>query len=77
MHVMQDLVALAITAIAAAWLARTLTRRLSAPPCRPPAPPGCGDGFVPLDALATPRTPHADGTAPLQPGVSKRPERCQ
>jgi hypothetical protein len=55
----QDILALAIAAIAAAWLARTLARRLVAPPCRPPAAPGGGDGFVPLDALARPRAPAA------------------
>jgi len=77
MHVMQDLVALAITAAAVVWLARTLTRRLFAPPCRPPAPPGGGDGFVPLDALAAPHTPHPDGDAHLQPGARRRRERRQ
>jgi hypothetical protein len=52
----QDILALAIAALAAAWLARTLVRRLVAPPCRPPAAPGGGDGFVPLDALVPPRS---------------------
>ncbi len=48
---MQDFLALAIAAAAAAWLGWALTRRLFAPPCQPPdAPPG-SDGFVPLDAL--------------------------
>ena len=47
---MQDLLALAVAALAAGWLARTILRRLTAPPCRPPSPGG-GDGFVPLDEL--------------------------
>ena len=48
---MQDTLAIAIAVVAAGWLAWSLSRRLVAPPCRPPdAPPG-SDGFVPLDAL--------------------------
>ena len=48
---MQDALALALAVAAGLWLARSLIRRLFAPPCRPPdAPPG-SDGFVPLDAL--------------------------
>ena len=33
---LQDLVAIAVALAAAAWLARTLRRRLFAPPCSPP-----------------------------------------
>ena len=49
---MQDAIAIAIAAIAAVWLARSLMQRLVAPPCQPPSagPPGT-DGFVPLDSL--------------------------
>jgi hypothetical protein len=48
---MQDRLAIAIAVATGAWLAWSLTRRLFAPPCRPPdAPPG-SDGFVPLDEL--------------------------
>lgn len=48
---MQDILALAVAALAAAWLVQVLLRRLLAPPCRPPSPGG-GDGFVPLEDLA-------------------------
>ena len=48
---MQDALAIAIAAAAACWLAWSLTRRLRAPPCRPPDAPAGGDGFVPLDAV--------------------------
>jgi hypothetical protein len=48
----QDLVAIAVAVAAAAWLARSLAKRFWAPPCRPPATPGGGDGFVPLGDLA-------------------------
>lgn len=53
---MQDAVAIAIAAIAAAWLARLLLKRLVAPPCQPPSsgPPGT-DGFIPLDSLTHPK----------------------
>jgi hypothetical protein len=52
---MQDAIAIAVSLLAAAWLARSLLRRLFAPPCRPPnaAPPGT-DGFVALDQLTPP-----------------------
>ena len=53
---MQDLLALAIVAVTAAWLARTLVHRVTAPPCRPPTPGG-GDGFVPLDTLRSANPP--------------------
>ena len=53
---MQDFIAVAITLAAAAWLARTLLKRLRAPPCRPPsAGPAGTDGFVSIDDLMTPR----------------------
>jgi len=48
---MQDALAIAIAVAAACWLAWSLTRRLRAPPCRPPDAPAGGDGFVPLDTL--------------------------
>ena len=53
---MQDVVAIAIAALAAAWLARSLMKRLVAPPCQPPSagPPGA-DGFIPLDSLTRPK----------------------
>ena len=48
----QDILALAIAALAAVWLARSLMQRLVAPPCQPPSVgPSGADGFVPLDAL--------------------------
>ena len=55
---MQDAIAIAIAAVAAAWLARALLKRLIAPPCQPPSvgPPGT-DGFVPLDTLTMPPRP--------------------
>ncbi len=53
---MQDAIAIAIAAIAAAWLARSLLKRIDAPPCRPPsAGPPDADGFVPLDSLTHPK----------------------
>jgi hypothetical protein len=52
---MQDLIAIAVSAAAAAWLAWSLTRRFFAPPCQPPAVPGGGDGFVPLESLSKPK----------------------
>jgi hypothetical protein len=53
---MQDAIAIAIAAVAAAWLARSLAKRLVTPPCQPPSagPPGT-DGFVPLDSLTHPK----------------------
>lgn len=53
---MQDAIAIAITVVAAACLARSLMKRLVAPPCQPPAagPPGT-DGFIPLDSLTHPK----------------------
>jgi hypothetical protein len=53
---MQDILALAVAAVAAVWLARTILRRLLAPPCRPPRPGGA-DGFVPLDELTGMKKP--------------------
>ena len=49
---MQDVIAIGVTLVAAAWLARLLWKRFFAPPCRPPhgGPPG-SDGFVQLDQL--------------------------
>jgi hypothetical protein len=58
---MQDIVAIAVACIAAAWLVRTFARQWFAPPCRPPSAPPGADGFVSLDALkqagASRRTP--------------------
>jgi hypothetical protein len=48
---MQDVLAIAVSVAAALWLVRSLVQRFFAPPCRPPAAPGGGDGFVPLDQL--------------------------
>lgn len=47
---MQDMLVLAIAVGAAAWLARTLVRRVMSPSCG--SPPGDTDGFVPLERLA-------------------------
>lgn len=60
---MQDAFAIAISLVAAAWLARSLLRRLWAPPCQPPggASPG-SDGFVPLDRLTHPDRPQTAST---------------
>lgn len=62
---MQDALAIAISLLAAAWLARSLLGRLLAPPCRPPAagPPG-SDGFVPLDRLTAPKSGQTGPTPP-------------
>jgi len=48
----QDLLAIAVSVVAGAWLARTLWRRLRAPGCGQPVggPPG-SDGFVPMEAI--------------------------
>jgi hypothetical protein len=48
----QDLIAIAVSLIAAAWLVRSLWGRFFAPPCRPPhaGPPG-SDGFVPVEKV--------------------------
>jgi len=58
---MQDVVAIAVACVAAAWLVRTFARQFFAPPCSPPSGSPDGDGFVPLDALkkagASRRTP--------------------
>jgi len=49
---MQDVIAIGVTLVAAAWLARSLGKRFFAPPCRPPhGGPAGSDGFVPLDEL--------------------------
>jgi hypothetical protein len=51
--VLQNAIALAVAAVAGLWLARSLWRRLWAPPCAGPgqeAPPG-SDGFVAVDDL--------------------------
>ena len=48
---MQDRIAIAVATGAAIWLIWSLTKRFFAPPCQPPAVPGGGDGFVPLDNL--------------------------
>jgi hypothetical protein len=53
---MQDILALAVAAVATVWLVRTILRRLLAPPCQPPSPGG-GDGFVPLDELTIIKKP--------------------
>jgi hypothetical protein len=53
--IVQDLVAIAVAVAAGLWLVRTLWRQLVAPSCgKAETPPGT-DGFVPLDALASPR----------------------
>jgi hypothetical protein len=50
---LQNLIALAVVAVAGLWLARSLWQRLWAPPCaglHQDAPAG-SDGFVSVDAL--------------------------
>ena len=55
---MQDILAIAIAVAAAAWLARTLVRRLVVPSCGPPpGGPADADGFVPLERLTGRRDP--------------------
>jgi hypothetical protein len=62
---MQDVIAIAVALVAAAWLGRTLVRRLFAPSCGPPAQPGGGDGFVPLETLSKrPRASPQDEAEP-------------
>ena len=56
MPTLQDIVAIAVAAAAAAWLARGFLRRLGRGGCgssAPPAPKGA-DGFVPIDRLTSP-----------------------
>ena len=52
---MQDLIAIAVATAAAIWLAWSLQKRFFAPHCQPPAVPGGGDGFVPLESLTKPK----------------------
>lgn len=51
----QDIVAIAVAAAAAAWLAWRFRRGLGRPTCgkAPPRQPGGADGFVPIDRLET------------------------
>lgn len=58
---MQDIVALAVSIAAAAWLVRTVARGFLSPPCRPPEPGGA-DGFVPLEAIIMRPRPTPAGT---------------
>jgi len=53
MATIQDVVAIAVAAAAAAWLARGFLRRLGRPGCGGAAPtaPSGADGFVPIDRL--------------------------
>lgn len=53
MPALQDVVAIAVAAAAAAWLARGFLRRLGRGGCgsSAPTPPGEADGFVPIDQL--------------------------
>jgi hypothetical protein len=53
---MQDILALAVVALAAGWLVRVMLKRLFAPPCRLQAP-GDRDGFVPLEDLTGTKKP--------------------
>ena len=57
MVTIQDVVAIAVAAAAAAWLARGFLRRLGRGGCGGSAPsaPGGPDGFVPIDRLRTPK----------------------
>jgi len=48
---MEDLLAVTAAVAAALWLARTLLRRMAAPPCGPADTPAGADGFVPLERL--------------------------
>lgn len=55
---LQNLIALTVAAAAALWLARSLWRRLWAPPCAGPGQgPQGSDGFVAVDALLTRKRP--------------------
>ena len=56
MPALQDVVAVAVAAAAAAWLAWGFRRSLARPGCGRNAspPPGGADGFVPIDRLSTP-----------------------
>jgi hypothetical protein len=60
----QDALAIAVAVLTGVWLAWSLTRRLFAPPCRPPDSPPGSDGFVPLDALRS-----------CRPGDASKPSR--
>lgn len=53
MAALQDVVAIAVAAAAAAWLVRRAFSSPGSPGCKPPASSG-PEGFVPLDALAKP-----------------------
>lgn len=57
MPALQDVVAVAIAAAAAAWLARGFLRRLGRGGCgsSAPTPPGQADAFVPIDRLTLPK----------------------
>ncbi len=57
MPTLQDIVAIAVAAAAAAWLARGFLRRLGRPGCGSSAPPAPGgaDGFVPIEGLRPPK----------------------
>ncbi len=50
---MQNAIAIAIAIAAAMWLARSLSKRLFAPPCQQPSSggPEGTDGFIPLHQL--------------------------
>ena len=66
---LQDVVAIGAGIVAAAWLARTLFRRLAAPSCGPPpGVPAGHDGFVPLDAIAPPSARGPRTTPPTRSG---------
>jgi len=56
MATIQDVVAIAVAAAAAAWLARGFRRSLARPGCGGSAPtaPSGADGFVPIDRLKYP-----------------------
>jgi hypothetical protein len=64
---MQDWIAIAVAIVTAGWLTRSLVKRFFAAPCQPPAVPGGGDGFVPLESLTRTATPPKEASGRRSP----------